>query len=118
MKYIWSAKAKADVNAAMHQHLYPVGTAVCKQISLTRLRCAKQLDDTRQCGVGSGSHVHGLGGQPHSLDADHLSDSRSQAAQAALSCRGHLTTIVALARYIFTRMSGAACAAWLREWLR
>ena len=117
MNDIWSAKAQADSNAAKHQHQHddPVGPAVCKQISLMRVGCASHLDDTRQrgIGVGYGSHVHRLGGQPNGLNADQRIHSRSKAAQEALPCRGHFTTIVALARCTSTRMSGAACGAKL-----
>ena len=72
-----------------------------------RMGSAEDLDDARQGGVGSGSHVHGFGGQPDRVNADHRSHSRSHTAQAALSCSGHFTTMHVLARVTSTRMSGS-----------
>jgi hypothetical protein len=52
------------------------------------------LHDTRKRRVGSGTHVHGLGREPHCVDADHLNQSRSQAAHSAAAAAGQTTLTV------------------------
>jgi hypothetical protein len=41
---------------------------------MMRLRCAEDLHDARQQALGAGTHVDGIGGQPHRVDADHRSN--------------------------------------------
>ena len=71
-----------------------------------RMSGSEDLDDTRQCSVSACTHIHGLNGQPDGINTNHRNHSRSHTAQAALSCSGHFTTIVALTRVTSTRMSG------------
>jgi hypothetical protein len=72
--------AQPDTDTVMHQHLHPVGSAVGKQVGLMGVDCAEDFDYAGQGGVGSGSHVHGLGSQPNSIDTDHRKQRRPVAA--------------------------------------
>ena len=67
-----SACGQPDADAVMYQHLHSVGPAVGKQVGLMRMGRAKDFDDVGQGGVGSGAHVHGIGGQPHGINSDHV----------------------------------------------
>ncbi|MNG14671.1 hypothetical protein D3C84_984440 [compost metagenome] len=67
----------------MHQHFHAIGTTVGKQISTVRLRRTEHRHDPRQRGFSAGAHVHGLGGEPDGVDADHRSRSRRKAEHAA-----------------------------------
>ena len=60
----------------VHQHFHPIGAAVGKQISTVRLRRTEHRHHPRQSGIGAGAHVHGLGGEPDGVDADHRSSSQ------------------------------------------
>ena len=46
-----------------------------------------------QRGLGAGAHIHGLGGEPDGVDADHLASSRTKRAHPSGSEVGHLTVI-------------------------
>jgi hypothetical protein len=60
---------------------------------MVRVRSTKDLDDTRQRRIEAGAHVQRIDRQPHLIDADHTSHSRSQAAHCAASDVGQLTVI-------------------------
>jgi hypothetical protein len=63
---------------------------------VVRTRFTEYANDARQCRFRSGTHVQRLHGQPHRVDADHRSNSRSQPAHSAAAVSGQLTfTIVA-----------------------
>lgn len=104
---VQSSGGKPDTNSVMHQYFHAVGAPVGKQVGGVRVGGAKDLDDSGQGGVGACPHVHWHSCQPHRINSDHANHSRSQAAQASLSCIGHFTTILVLARLTSTRMSGA-----------
>jgi hypothetical protein len=96
-----------DADTVMHQYLHAVGAPVGKEVRGVRMRCAEDLHDSGQGGVGAGPHVHRHRCQPHRIDSDHANHSRSQAAQALLSCNGHFTMTLVLARWTSIRMSGS-----------
>lgn len=52
---------------------------------------AKTNNHTRQRGVGTGAHVHRLGGEPDGIDADHWASPRTKRAQPSGSEAGHFT---------------------------
>ena len=61
-----------------------------------RTRFTEHAHHARQRRLRSGAHVQRLDGQPHRVDADHRSSSRSQAAHSAAATNGQSTfTIVA-----------------------
>lgn len=66
---------------------------------------AKDGYHPRQCRIGAGAHVQRRGGQPGSIDADHRSHSRSQAAHEADASKGQLTVTEPVGRLISMRMS-------------
>ena len=47
--------------------------------------------DQREQTIRPGTHVHGFGGKPHGIDADHRSNSRIHAASSAAAVTGHVT---------------------------
>ena len=104
---VLSSGGQPDTNAVMHQYLHAVGASVGKEVGGVRMSATEDLYDPGQGGVGACPHVQGSGGQPHRINPNHASHSRSQAAQALLSCSGHFTTMAVLARWTSTRMSGA-----------
>ena len=70
-----------------------------------RSRVYSARDRTRLRRVGAGAHVQRRGGQPGSIDADHRSHSRSQAAHEADASKGQLTVTEPVGRLISMRMS-------------
>ncbi|GBH08470.1 hypothetical protein KPSA1_01844 [Pseudomonas syringae pv. actinidiae] len=60
-----------DTNPVVHQHFHSVGPSIGKDISAVRLRRTEHRDNSGQGGLGAGAHIHGLGGEPDSVDADH-----------------------------------------------
>ena len=72
------------------------------------VRCAEDVHDAGQCGVGAGAHVQRFDGQPHRVHADHRSSSRIPAAQSAAAAIGQVTLIVVVPRRSSIRMSAAA----------
>ncbi|MNR25243.1 hypothetical protein D3C85_1423820 [compost metagenome] len=90
---VQSPCCKPDAHAIVHQHFHPVGASVGKQIGAVRLRRTKYRDNTGQRRVGAGTHVHGFGGEPDSVDAYHCERLRMKLAQPSGSETGHLTVM-------------------------
>jgi hypothetical protein len=78
---------------------------------VVRVCGSEHLHDTRERRLGARSHVDRLGGQPHGVDADQRSHSRSQAAHEDADSNGQCTTAVALPRFSSMRMSRAGISA-------
>lgn len=57
-----------------------------------RLRRTEHRHDPCERGFSAGAHVHGLGGEPDGIDADHRSRSRRKAEHDAAFSVGQLTT--------------------------
>ncbi|MNR13293.1 hypothetical protein D3C85_1296900 [compost metagenome] len=76
----------------MHQHFHAIGATVGEQIGTVRLRRTEHRDNSCERGFSAGPHVHGLGGEPDRVDADHRSRSRKKAEHAAAFSAGQLTT--------------------------
>lgn len=91
---VQSLGSQPDTDAVVHQDLQAGGGAVGKDIRMVRPSAAEDLNDTRQRCVGSSAHVHGFDTKPEGVDADHRSQSRSQAAQAAAADAGQTTVTV------------------------
>jgi hypothetical protein len=51
----------------------------------------EDLHHGHQQAVSASSHVDGFDGEPHGIDADHRSSSRSQAAQSEATVTGQVT---------------------------
>ena len=77
-------------------------------------RGAERLHHACRRRLGASAHVDGLGGQPHGVDADQRSHSRSQAAHADADSTGRCITAAALPRFSSMRMSRGRWA--LRCW--
>jgi hypothetical protein len=60
-----------NTNPIMHQHFHAIGPTIGKQISAVRLRRTEHRNYSGQCGLGTGAHIHGLGGEPDGVDTDH-----------------------------------------------
>ncbi|WP_157653399.1 hypothetical protein [Burkholderia ubonensis] len=77
----------------MNQHLHAVGAAIGEQLRVVRMCGAEHLDHTGQLGIETSPHIQRVDRQPHFIDADHRSHSRSHAAHCAASEVGQLTVI-------------------------
>lgn len=77
----------------MHKNFHPVGAAIGEEISAVRFRRTEHRDHSGQRGLGTGAHIHGLGGEPDSVDADHWASSRTKRAQPSGSDVGHFTVM-------------------------
>ena len=99
------ARGQPDADAVMHEYLDTVGALIGKEISRVRMRGAEDGYHSGQRGIGAGAHVQRRGGQPGSIDADHRSHSRSQAAHEADASKGQLTVTEPVGRLISMRMS-------------
>ncbi|NVZ99159.1 hypothetical protein [Pseudomonas gingeri] len=51
----------------------------------------EHCDHPSQRGLGTGAHIHGLGGKPDGVDADHWASSRIKRAHPSGSEDGHFT---------------------------
>ena len=82
---IQPARCQPYAHTVVHKYLHAVGTRIGKQISVMRVGCAKDLNNTCQCGLWPCAHVQRLGGHPDGIDADQRNSSKSQWAQAGVS---------------------------------
>src|SRR5471032_1741415 len=88
----------------MHQHFHPVGPSIGKQISAVRLRRTEYRNDSGQRVLGTSTHIHGLGGEPDGVDADHRNRSRRKVAQTAALSVGQFTLTVPRGCWISTQI--------------
>ena len=90
-----STRAQPNPDAVVDQYLDPIRSPVGEEISMMRTRFAEDANDVRQCRLRSGAHVQRLRGQPHRVNPNQRSNSRSQAAQSAAAAKGQptLTTV-------------------------
>lgn len=63
-------------------------TLVGKQIGVMRVGCAKDLNDTGQCGLWPCAHFQRLGGHSDGIDADQRNSSKCHWAQAGAATAG------------------------------
>lgn len=77
-----------DADAVMDEHLQAGRAPVGEDIRMVRPRSTEDLHHPSEGGIGARTHVHRLGAQPHRLDPDHQSQSRSQAAQSRAALTG------------------------------
>ena len=77
---VQSPGGQPETNSIMHQHLHAVGPLVGKQVGGVGVGCAEDGDYACQAGVNAASHVQGLCGEPHSINANHANTSRSHRA--------------------------------------
>ena len=92
-----SARGQPDAQPIVHQEFEAVAAPVGKQVGGVRMGGAKDGNDSRQRAVGAATHVHGGGGQPHRIDADHWRTALVQLANSAAALpawTGQVTTIV------------------------
>lgn len=68
---VQAARGQPDTHAVVHQYFHSIGPAIGKQISTVRLRRTEHRDHAGQRGVGTGTHIHGLGGEPDGINTDH-----------------------------------------------
>jgi len=87
------ARRQPDTNAVVHQHFHAVGPAVGKEVSAVRLCRTEYRDHSGQCGLSAGTHVHGLGGEPDGIDANHWARPLINRAQPSGSEDGHFTVM-------------------------
>src|SRR5471032_3271704 len=79
-----------------------------EQISTVRLRRTKHCDHSGQRCLGTGAHIHWLGGEPDGIDANHRSRSRRKVVQAAALSVGQFTLTVPRGCWISTQIFGDA----------
>ena len=89
---VQAACRQPDTQTVVHQHFHAVAAAIGEEISAVRLRRNEHRHHSGQCGFSTGAHVHGLGGQPDAVDADHRSRSLRKAEHAAGFSAGQFTT--------------------------
>lgn len=80
-----------DSQPIVHQHFHASGATIGKQISAVPLRRTEHGHHPRQSGLGAGPHVHGLGGEPDRVEADHRVTPRRNRAHPVGSPVGHVT---------------------------
>src|SRR5471030_27821 len=90
---VQTPRRQPDTDAVVHQHFHTVGPAVGKEVGAVRLRRTENRDHSSQCGLSAGTHVHGLGGQPDGIEANHWARPRIKHAQPSESEAGHLTVM-------------------------
>ena len=90
---IQTPRRQPDTNAVVHQDFYAVGPAIGKEVRAVRLRRTEHRDHSGQCGLSAGTHVHGLGGEPDGIDANHWARPRMKHAQPSGSEAGHFTVM-------------------------
>jgi hypothetical protein len=79
----------------VHEHLHPAGSAVREQVRVVRPCAAEDFDRPAQRRVLARAHLQWLHREPHRIDADHISSSRSQAAHSAAQPTGQLIDTLA-----------------------
>ena len=89
-----SSGQQPNANAVMHEHLHSIGPAVGKLVGVVGVRRAEYVHDPPQCGVGSGTHIQGLHGQPRTIDSDHLRMAVDHWAKSLAAEIGHVTVII------------------------
>lgn len=92
--------------AVVNEQLDARAARIREEVAVMGLGDSEHLHHARQQPLGAGSHVDGLGGQPHRIDADHRSSSRIQAAHSLAALAGHVTVTVVAPRCSSMRMSG------------
>ena len=105
------ARCQPYAHTIVHEHLHAVGTRIGKQISVMRVGCAKDLNDTGQCGLWPCTHVQRLGGHPDGIDADQRKSSKSHWVQAGVSAAGQRNLTDRSPRWISTCTLSAGTAA-------
>lgn len=81
-----------------------------EQVAVVRLGSPEDLDHAREQPLGAGAHIDGLDSQPHRVDADHFSSTRSHCAHSAAAALGQVTVIAVPPRRSSTRMSAGTAA--------
>lgn len=91
---VQTACRQPNADPVKHRHFHSVGTSIGKQKSATGLRRTEYRNDSGQRGLGTSMHIHGLGGEPDGINADHRNRSRRKVAQTAALSVGQLTLTV------------------------
>src|SRR6218665_352865 len=102
---VQSSRGQPDTDAVVHEHLHAIGTGIGEQVAMMRAGFAEDLHHASKGGLGPGSHVQRLDGQPQSVQTDHRSNSRIQAAHSAAALAGQVTTTVVVPRRSSKRIS-------------
>ncbi|ONH36657.1 hypothetical protein AO268_25940 [Pseudomonas sp. ICMP 8385] len=68
---VQTARRQPDTDAVVHQDFHPVGPPVGKEVSAVRLRRTEHRNYSGQCRFSAGAHVHGFGGKPDGINANH-----------------------------------------------
>jgi hypothetical protein len=95
---VQAPRCAPHAESVVHEQLHARAARVGKEVPVVRLRAAKDLHHARQQPLGTGAHVHGLGREPHRVDADHRSSSRIQPAIAGAADVGQATLSVSAPR--------------------
>src|SRR6185437_10747723 len=108
--------AQPDPDPVVQQQLEPIRAAIGEEVSVVRTRLTEYANYPRQCRFRSGAHVHRLDCQPHRVDADHRSSSRSQPAHSAAAANGQSTFTTVAPRRSSIVISCAVVSADLSSW--
>lgn len=103
-----SAGRAPDAEAVVDEQLGPRAASVGEDVAVVRLGGAEHGHDLGEQTVRSGTHVHGLGCEPHGVDADHRSSSRIQAAHSGAAATGQVALMVVDPRRSSMRISNKA----------
>src|SRR5674476_616524 len=74
---VQSPGGQPEADAIVHQHFHAVGPCVGKQVGCVGMGSAEDFDYACQARVNARAHVQGFCGEPHGINADHASTSRS-----------------------------------------
>jgi len=77
-----TTRAQPHTEAIVHQHLQARAAPICEELGMMRPALAEDAHDPRRGRVQFGAHVEWLDGKPRSVNASHLSRSRTQPAHA------------------------------------
>src|SRR5665647_2148085 len=90
------------------QKLDAVGPRVGKQVAVMGLGGAEHLNNPSQQALSSGAHINRARRQPQCVNANHRSQSRSQAAHSPEHCTGQFTVTLEEPRRNSMRISAEA----------
>ena len=94
LSLVQAARRQPNPQAVVHQNFHAVTSAIGKEISAVRLRRTEDSHGTGERFLGAAAHIHGLGGQPDCVDANHGASPRTKRAQPSGSRDGHFSVRV------------------------
>src|SRR5665647_180889 len=105
-----SSGGQPESNSIMHQHFHAVGASIGKEVSGVRVGTTEDLDNACQGRVDASAHVQGFCGEPHGINVNHASTSRSHCAHWLDALMGQWICTVVAPFWSSMRMSACGTA--------